>query len=324
MWKDYMSNHTNILIIGANGQLGTELSFELHKIYGANHVIQTDLYLPKHKVNIEGIFQQLDVLDKDGLIEIIKRHNIKVIYHLAALLSASCEKKPMQGWDLNMNGLLNVLDVSKELKIQRIFWPSSIAVFGPGSPKDNTPQQCIKDPSTVYGITKLAGERWCEYYYMKYGLDVRSIRYPGIIGYKSMPGGGTTDYAVDIFHKAIHKETYECFLAENTYLPMMYMSDSIRATLQLMEAESDKLSIRSSYNVSAMSFSPVEIYHEIKKHFPEFVCTFKPDFRQKLADSWPKSIDDSTARRDWGWRHEYDLEKMVGDMIEHLIPVAKG
>ncbi|OFY66392.1 MAG: NAD-dependent epimerase [Bacteroidetes bacterium RIFCSPLOWO2_02_FULL_36_8] len=313
-----MPNPTNILIIGANGQLGTELSFELQKMHGYDHVIKTDLYLPRHKVNQEGVFCQLDVLDKDGLIEIIKRHNIKIIYHLAALLSASCEKKPLQGWQLNMDGLLNVLEVSHALKINRVFWPSSIAVFGPGSPKENTPQHCTKDPATVYGITKLAGERWCEYYFAKYGLDIRSIRYPGIIGYKSMPGGGTTDYAVDIFHKAIHHEPYECFLSENSYLPMMYMSDAIRATLQLMESDPQKLSVRSSYNISAMSFSPSEIYHEIKKHFPDFLCTFKPDFRQQLADSWPKSIDDSIARRDWNWKHEFDLEKMVADMILNL------
>ena len=306
-----------ILVIGAGGQIGTELTIALRDKFGDTSVMATDIReIPA--LSQSGPFEILDVMDKERLFKLAKDFNTTQIYNLAALLSATGEKKPELAWKLNMEGLLNSLDAVRDLKIDKLFWPSSIAVFGPGTPGDNTPQSTIMDPNTVYGISKLAGERWCEYYHQKYGVDVRSLRYPGLIGYKSLPGGGTTDYAVDIFHKAIKDGKFTCFLSENTFLPMMYMPDAIRATISLMGAQSSKLSIRSSYNLAGISFDPAGIAAEIKKHRPTFEISYAPDFRQAIADSWPNSIDDSQAQEDWGWELEYDLEKMVEDMLLHI------
>jgi nucleoside-diphosphate-sugar epimerase len=257
-------------------------------------------------------------MNAQGLLEIVKRHNINQVYLLAALLSATAEKMPKFGWDLNMQGLFNVLDLAKEKIIQKVYWPSSIAVFGPNTPRENTPQFTIMEPSTVYGISKQAGERWCEYYFNKYGVDVRSLRYPGLIGWKSAPGGGTTDYAVHIFHEALKSGSYECFLSENTTLPMMYMPDAIKATIGIMEADYQKVKIRSSYNLSGFSFSPKDIALEIKKYIPDFSISYLPDSRQQIADSWPQSIDSREAGIDWGWKPEYDLAAMTKDMIKNL------
>ena len=306
-----------ILVIGACGQLGTELTEALYPIFGDENVIASDISA-KSKSDVINIFETLDVLDINNLSAIVDKYKITQIYHLAALLSASGEKNPKFAWKLNVDGLLNVLDVSVEKKIKKVYFPSSIAVFGPNTPSDNTPQFTTMDPITVYGISKQAGERWCEYYFNKYGLDVRSLRYPGIISYKTMPGGGTTDYAVEIFYKALQQGFYECYLAENTYLPMMYMADAIRATLELMEAECEKIKIRSSYNLSSLSFSPKEIASSIQKIIRDFSITYNPDFRQQIADSWPNSIDDSFARKDWGWKPEFALDKMTEDMLFHL------
>jgi nucleoside-diphosphate-sugar epimerase len=306
-----------ILITGSSGQLGSELTVELSKAYGDKNVIAADIHKPD-KEEVHLYFELLDVIDKKRLAEVVERHKITQIYHLAAILSATGEKHPGLAWRVNIDGLMNVLDISREMNVKKVYWPSSIAVFGPGTPKKNTPQFTVTDPNTVYGISKLTGERLVEYYHAHYGLDVRSLRYPGLIGYKTLPGGGTTDYAVDIFYKAIRGSHYECFLKENTYLPMMYMPDAVRGTLELMEADSAKVKIRSSYNISSMSFSPIEIYNEVKKQSGNFPISFVPDFRQKIAESWPESIDDSPARSDWGWRHEYDLEKMTADMLIHL------
>ncbi|GAB4254230.1 MAG: NAD-dependent epimerase/dehydratase family protein [Vicingaceae bacterium] len=304
------------LVVGSSGQIGTELVEALKEIKGEENVIASDIKPPQ--VEQSGIFETLNILDKENLLSIIKKHQVTEVYLLAALLSATAEKNPIFAWDLNMNGLFNVLNLAKDGIINKIFWPSSIAVFGPNTPKINTPQFTVTDPTTVYGISKLAGERWCEYYFNKYNVDVRSIRYPGLIGYNSLPGGGTTDYAVDIFYKALKEKSYECFLKEDTTLPMMYMPDAIRATIELMEAESNKITIRSSYNLSSLSFSPLELVNEIKKIIPEFKATYTPDFRQKIAASWPQSIDDSCARKDWGWKEKYNLEKMTMDMIKNL------
>ena len=306
-----------ILIIGACGQLGTELTTALYKIYGVDNVIASDINPEKKSGEIE-IFENLDVLDPIALSYLIDKYKITQVYHLAALLSASGEKNPKFAWKLNVDGLINVLDVAVEKKINKIYFPSSIAVFGPNTPSENTPQYTVMDPSTVYGISKQAGERWCEYYFKKYNLDIRGLRYPGIISYKTMPGGGTTDYAVEIFYKALEQGNYDCFLSENTYLPMMYMPDAIRATIGLMETEKENVKIRSSYNISAMSFSPKEIALEIEQFIPEFSINYKPDFRQQIADTWPKSIDDSAARNDWGWKPAYSLHDMVKDMMAHL------
>ncbi len=306
-----------ILIIGACGQLGSELTAELRAIYGYENVIASDINAPKMDM-ANDFFEHLDVLNKKNLGEIIDRHKITTIYNLAAILSAIGEKNPKFAWKLNMDGLINTLDVAREKKLEKIYWPSSIAVFGPDTPTKNTPQTTIMNPNTVYGISKLAGERWCEYYFLKYGVDVRSIRYPGLIGYKAHPGGGTTDYAVDIYFKAIAGRLFECFLKEDTYLPMMYMPDAIKATIDLMNAASDKINVRSSYNLAAMSFSPSEIVAEIKRHLPEFNAVYHPDFRQEIADSWPDSIDDSAARNDWNWLPGFDLEKMTADILENL------
>jgi nucleoside-diphosphate-sugar epimerase len=307
-----------ILVIGACGQIGVELTLALRNIYGGSNVIASDMREENELLKGTGPYVTLDVMNKEMLHVQVIRQNITQIYLLAAILSATGEKNPNLAWHLNMQSLLNVLDIAREEKLHKVYWPSSIAVFGPTSPKQNCPQQTIIEPSTVYGISKYAGEFWCNYYHQRYGVDVRSIRYPGLISYKSAPGGGTTDYAVEIFHEALEEKKYECFLQEDTYLPMMYMPDAIRATIELMEAPVEKISIRTSYNVAAISFSPKEIAACIKKHIPDFEISYKPDSRQAIANSWPQSIDDSVARNDWNWKHEYDLEKMTIDMLENL------
>lgn len=311
-----MSN--NILIIGACGQIGSELTFKLRSIYGEENVIASDISYSNLDVVNSGIFEILDAQDYAALKICIERYNIDTVYLMAAMLSATGEKYPMKAWDLNMNSLFHILNLAKEGFIKKVFWPSSIAVFGPTTPVVNTPQHTVMEPSTVYGITKQVGERWCEYYYNKYNVDVRSLRYPGIISWKTLPGGGTTDYAVEIYHKALNEKSYDCFLSKNTELPMMFMDDAIQATIQLMQASPDNISIRSSYNLAAISFTPEEIALEIKKHIPEFKITYTPDFRQEIANSWPKSIDDTLARKDWNWKHTFDLEKMTTEMITQL------
>lgn len=313
-----MGEKTGILVIGASGQIGTELVMELRSRYGNNTVVASDLKTASDEVLGSGPFVQLDVMDRDKLHQIVVQHKIGQVYLLAALLSATAEQKVMPAWNLNMYGLFYVLELAREGFIDKIYWPSSIAVFGPNTPKDNTPQSTITEPTSVYGISKLAGERWCEYYHQKYGVDVRSLRYPGLIGYKSAPGGGTTDYAVDIFHKASMGEPFECFLSENTRLPMMYMPDAIRATIGIMEADEKDIKLRSGYNIGAFSFTPKELAAEIRKHIPDFEISYNPDFRQELADGWPNSLDDSVARADWGWNNEYSLEEMTKDMLDHL------
>ena len=307
-----------VLVIGASGQIGVELTLALRRIYGNANVVASDLREENELLKGSGPYVSLDVMNKEMLHVQVIRQNITQIYLLAAILSATGEKNPNLAWHLNMQGLLNVLDIAREEKLHKVYWPSSIAVFGPTSPRENCPQRTIIEPITVYGISKYAGEFWCNYFHQRYGVDVRSLRYPGLISYKSAPGGGTTDYAVEIFHEALEERSYDCFLREDTYLPMMYMPDAIRATIQLMEAPADKLSVRTAYNVSALSFSPREIAAEIKKHIPDFVIQYAPDYRQKIADSWPKSIDDSVAREDWGWKPEYDLARMTSDMFENL------
>ena len=311
-----MAKPEKILIIGSSGQIGTELVHNLRAIHGIENVIASDIKLTDQAK--EGPFDVLDVMDAEGLYTVIKRHNVTQVYLLAALLSATAEKMPKFGWDLNMIGLFNVLDLAKEKHIEKVYWPSSIAVFGPNTPKENTQQFTIMEPSTVYGISKQAGERWCEYYFHKYGVDVRSLRYPGLISWGSEPGGGTTDYAVHIFHEAIKNGHYTCFLNENTMLPMMYMPDAIKATLDLMQADASNIKIRSSYNLAAFSFSPKELAEEIKKFIPDFKITYQPDSRQEIADSWPKSIDSSYATADWGWKPAYNLGEMTKDMIINL------
>jgi nucleoside-diphosphate-sugar epimerase len=312
-----MMKKQKILVIGAGGQLGTELTQGLWDRYGKDQVMATDLHEPQG-ILTQGNFEILDALNQTQLHHLISKNNITQIYHLAAMLSATGEKKPKLAWDLNMNSLIYVLDAAVEFKLEKVYWPSSIAAFGPTTPKLNTPQHTVMDPTTIYGISKFAGERWCDWYFRNKGVDVRSLRYPGLIGYKSKPGGGTTDYAVDIFFKALTDKKYTCFLKEDTYLPMMYMDDAVKATLDLMEAPSDKIKIRSSYNISAMSFCPGDIAEEIKKHIPDFSITYEPDFRQGIADSWPKSIDDSSARKDWGWKHAFDLSAMTEEILQHL------
>jgi len=311
-----VNREDKILIIGAGGQIGLELLEELNKIYGSSNVVAADIR--SSEAFTHNPFETLDVLNAEALFNIVKKHQIKQVYLLAALLSATAEKNPLFGWQLNMEGLFNVLNLAKEKHIDKVFWPSSIAVFGPTTPRVNTPQYTVMEPSTVYGISKQAGERWCEYYFNKYGVDVRSLRYPGLIGYKSAPGGGTTDYAVHIFHEAISKGTYECFLSETTALPMMYMPDAIRATIELMHAAPGNVKIRSSYNLAGISFDPKEIAQEIKQRIPSFSISYKPDFRQQIAESWPQSIDDSVAREHWGWKPAFDLPQMVSDMLFHL------
>jgi nucleoside-diphosphate-sugar epimerase len=307
-----------ILIIGACGQIGTELTKKLRSMYGVDNVIASDI----RKLNIdivnEGIFEVVNALDYNQIEHLVEQYQITDVYLMAALLSATAEKNPAFAWDLNMNSLFHVLNLAKAKKIKKIFWPSSIAVFGPTTPRNNTPQYTIMEPTTVYGISKQTGERWCEYYHHVYGVDVRSIRYPGLISWSTEPGGGTTDYAVDIYHKALKKGNYECFLSENTALPMMYMDDAIRATIEIMQAKDEDVKIRSSYNLAGVSFTPREIALEIKKHIPNFSISYKPDFRQKIADSWPASIDDSAAQQDWNWKHQFDLASMTEEMLENL------
>ena len=307
-----------ILVIGASGQIGVELTLALRKIYGEGQVIAADLREQNPLLAGTGPYVSLDVMNKEMLHVQVIRQNITQIYLLAAILSATGEKNPSLAWNLNMQGLLNVLDIAREEKLHKVFWPSSIAVFGPSSPRQNCPQQTIIEPTTVYGISKYAGEFWCHYYWQRYGVDVRSVRYPGLISYKSEPGGGTTDYAVDIYHQALQKNQYTCFLKEDTYLPMMYMPDAIRATIELMEAPQKSVGIRTSYNLSAMSFSPQKVAASIRTHLPDFSISYSPDYRQQIADSWPQSIDDSVARSDWGWKEEYDLNAMTADMLKNL------
>jgi len=306
------------LVIGSSGQIGVELIEQLAKDFDPNQVIAADIKLVSEGKTLGVEYITLDVLDKEKLFEIIKQHNISEVYLLAAMLSAIAEKNIQLAWDLNMKGLFNILDLAKEKHIEKIFWPSSIAVFGPTSPKLNTPQTTLLEPSTVYGISKMSGERWCEYYFLKYGVDVRSLRYPGIISYKSPPGGGTTDYAIEIFHAAINDGFYDSFIAKEVTLPMVYMQDAIRATMEIMQVERKKLTINSSYNLAAISFSPEEIANEIKLLFPEFQITYSPDFRNNIALSWPSIIDDSFARNDWGWKHNFDLKKTTLEMVNGI------
>ncbi|MCB0479916.1 MAG: NAD-dependent epimerase/dehydratase family protein [Flavobacteriales bacterium] len=305
----------NILVVGSLGQVGQELVESLKADFGADRVIASDVRKPE---NFEGKFEVLDVMDKEALLSVVKKHGITQIYNLAALLSATAEKNPVLGWNLTIDGQFNVLNLAKEGHINKIFWPSSIAVFGPTTPRFDTPQKTIIEPNTVYGIGKLAGEMWNQYYHQKYGVDVRGVRYPGLIGWKSMPGGGTTDYAVDIFYSALRGEKYNCFLSETTALPMMHMEDAIRATRTIMEKPAEQVKLRTSYNISAMSFTPEEIAAEIKKHIPTFEIEYHPDFRQQIANSWPASINDAEARDHWGWKEKYDLKGLVSNMIENL------
>ena len=307
-----------ILIIGSSGQIGTSLVMKLRKIYGNDNVIAADIRPSSNDVMDSGPFEELDILNEQLLREIVNKYRINQVYLLAALLSATAEKDIEFGWKLNIRSHSHVLDLAKDGLIKKIFWPSSIAVFGPTTPKINTPQYTIMEPNTVYGISKQAGERWNEYYFNKFGVDIRSLRYPGLVGWRAKAGGGTTDYAVNIFHQAIKNEQYESFLSENTALPMMYMPDAIRATIELMEAPFERVKIRSSYNLAGISFTPKEIASEVSKHIPNFEMSYNPDFRQKIADSWPSSIDDSHAKKHWGWKLEYNLEKLTSDMIKNL------
>lgn len=305
-----------ILIVGAGGQIGIELTQELSLLYGSSNVIASDLQIIQALPN--NPFEKLDILDKETLLNIVKKHGVRQVYLLAALLSATGEQNPMFAWKLNMEGLFNVLDLAKEKYIDKVYWPSSIAVFGPTTPRQNTPQFTVMEPTTVYGISKQAGERWCEWYHHKFGVDVRSLRYPGLIGWKSAPGGGTTDYAVHIFHQALKHKKYECFLSAQTALPMMHMEDAIRATIEIMHAPAENIKIRGSYNLAGISFTPQQIAEEIKKHIPDFIISYKPDFRQAIADSWPQSIEDVSARQDWGWNPKYNLDSLVANMLENL------
>jgi nucleoside-diphosphate-sugar epimerase len=307
-----------ILITGASGQIGSELTMALRKLYGNENVYATDLKDAPADVMESGPFAKLDVIDNKALVDFTTQNKITQVYHLAALLSGTAEKRPLFAWDINMKGLLYMLDLAKDTGLKKVFWPSSIAVFGRTTPKVNTPQLTITEPNTVYGISKLAGERWCEYYFNRYKVDVRSIRYPGLISYKTEAGGGTTDYAVEIFYDAIKKKKYECFLKEDAKLPMMFMEDAINSTIKLMEADANKITIRSSYNLGGISFDPKEIAAEIKRHIPEFEITYKPDFRQQIAESWPQSIDDSVAQKDWDCIYTYDLTKMTQVMLDEI------
>lgn len=309
-----------ILVLGASGQIGTDLVEQLRENYGASNVVATDLREPSAQQLEKGPFETLDATDGAKTLEIIKKHGITQVYHLVAMLSATAEKMPMKGWDLNMNSLFNILELAKDGYLKKTYWPSSIAAFGPTTPKESTPQYTVMDPGTVYGISKLAGELWCEYYFKKYGVDVRGLRYPGLISYKAKPGGGTTDYAVDIFHKAVAGEEYQCFLGENTKLPMMYMPDAIKATIGIMEAPAEEVKIRTSYNVSSFSFSPQELYEAIKAERPGFKMTYALDERDKIAQGWPQSINDAEARAHWGWKPDYSLPEMVKDMLHQLAP----
>ena len=307
-----------VLVVGSSGQIGTELVIELRKIYGNSNVVASDIRPSSEKIIESGPFEELDVLNEKRLREIIKKYKVSQVYLLAALLSANAEKNIEFGWKLNIRSHSNVLDLIKDGLIKKVFWPSSIAVFGLTTPKQNTPQYTIMEPNTVYGISKQTGERWNEYYFNKFNSDIRSLRYPGLIGWRAKAGGGTTDYAVNIFHEAIQKEKYECFLKNDTILPMMYMPDAIRATIEIMEAPAEKVKIRSSYNLAGISFTPKELAEEIKTYIPNFRVSYNPDFRQEIANSWPQSIDDSCAQKDWGWKLNYTLEKMSFDMIKNL------
>jgi len=309
-----------ILILGACGQIGTELTYALRDKHGNDVIIASDIREGNEDLMKSGPFELLDATDYDALEDIIAYYEISEVYLMAAMLSATAEKFPMRAWNLNMNSLFNVLNLAKEKIIDKIFWPSSIAVFGPNTPDTNTPQNTIMEPTTVYGISKQSGERWCNYYHTKFGVDVRSVRYPGLISWKTMPGGGTTDYAVEIFHKALSEHHYTCFLKEDTKLPMMFMDDAIRATIMLMESKTEEIRIRSSYNLAAMSFAPHDIAKSIQEIIPEFEITYAPDFRQDIADSWPSSIDDSKAQKDWGWQPEFDLDRTTEAMLKNLIP----
>ncbi|EAQ42759.1 NAD-dependent epimerase/dehydratase family protein [Polaribacter sp. MED152] len=309
---------TVILVLGASGQIGTELTQKLRKIYGNTNVIASDIRKGSDELMSSGPFEIIDATDKQTILETVIKYKVTQVYLLAAMLSATAEKMPQKAWNLNMNSLLAVLDLAKEKHIEQVYWPSSIAVFGPLTPKENTPQQTVMQPSTVYGISKVSGEFWCNYYHEKFGVDVRSLRYPGIISWKTKPGGGTTDYAVDIYFKALEEQKFECFLSENTRLPMMYMNDAVDATIQLMQAKPEDVKIRTAYNLSAIDFTPQEIAEEIKKHIPNFEISYNPDFRQAIADSWPSSIDDSEARKDWNWKHNFDLKSMTEDILNNL------
>lgn len=303
-----------ILVTGAGGQIGAVLTQALRRHHNSANVIATDI---RQIPNQEGPFELLNILEAERMHQLIRQHKVTQVYHLAAILSAKGELQPKTAWEINMQGIMNVLTLAKTEKL-KVFFPSSIAVFGSQTPGTNTPQHTVLEPETVYGISKAASETWCQYFYKRYGVDVRSVRYPGIVGHQTLPGGGTTDYAVDIYHQAIKQREYECFLKSDTLLPMMYMPDAIRATLEIMEAPSEKIKVRTSYNLSAMSFSPAKVTAEIQKHIPEFTISYKPDFRQQIADTWPNSIDDSTARTDWNWQPQYDLADMTTDMLKHL------
>jgi nucleoside-diphosphate-sugar epimerase len=306
-----------ILVTGALGQLGTELTSELQRIFGTENIIASDIHPPRN-IDFEGKFIELDVLDKPLLMHVVSKYKITQIYHLAAILSANAEKSPQLAWRINMDGLMNILEVARELKLDKIFWPSSIAVFGPDTPKRNTPQNTIMNPNTIYGVTKVAGEKLCAYYYHKYGVDVRSLRYPGLIGHKSLPGGGTTDYAVEIYHAALKFGEFTCPLREDAMLPMMFMPDAVRATIELMESDRGRLTVDTSYNLAGISFTPKEIAKSIREFVSDFQIYYSPDFRQKIAVSWPDSIDDSVAQKDWKWKVAYDLDRMTEEMICHL------
>ena len=308
-------NKDKILVIGSNGQIGTALLPKLQEIYGEDGVIASDLQ-PVNSANL--VFETLDATQPKALHDLIKKHGITQVYHLAAVLSAKGESNPLLAWEINMQTLLNVLEAARNFNLKKVFVPSSIAVFGEGAPHQFTPQQAYLDPTTVYGISKVAAENWCQYYHSRYQIDVRSLRYPGVIGYQSMPGGGTTDYAVEMYHKAIAGENYTCYLQENTRLPMIYMEDVLRATIELMEASADQISVRTSYNLAGTSFTPTELYENIKLLFPDFQCGFVPDFRQAIADSWPESIDDTSAQKDWNWKPKFDLTQITSEMIAHL------
>lgn len=313
-----MPQTEKIVVLGSAGQIGTDLVDTLRQQHGSDNVIATDIKDQPKEFKDKGPFVMMDVLDANAVYELIKKNNVKQVYLLAALLSATAEQKMKAAWKLNMEGLFLMLDYMKENPDLKMFWPSSIAAFGPTTPKRNTPQDTVMDPATVYGISKQVGERWCEYYHQKFNVDVRSIRYPGLISWKAEPGGGTTDYAVNIFHEALQHKKYECFLNEQTMLPMMYMPDAIRGTIELMNTNAKNIKVRSAYNFAAFSFTPVDLVNEIKRHIPEFTCTYKEDFRQQIANGWPQSIDDTVAREQWGWKHEYDLSKMTGDMLTNL------
>ncbi|MBE0520547.1 L-threonine 3-dehydrogenase [Candidatus Bathyarchaeota archaeon] len=314
-----------ILVTGATGQIGSELTIELRKKYGGDNVIAAGhRRKPSEKLVNSGPFEYIDVTDRDNIEKLVKKYDINMIYHLAAVLSAIGEEKPQIAWKVNMNGLYNVLEIAREHELVRVFWPSSIAVFGPEAPRVNTPQDAVLIPRTMYGVTKVAGELLCNYYFLRFGLDVRSVRYPGVISSETPPGGGTTDYAVEIFYEAVKKKRYTCFVREDTVLPMMYMPDCIKAAIDLMEADASRITCRTSYNLTGMSFSAGELASEIKRYIPEFECEYKPDFRQKIADSWPMSIDDGVAREEWGWNPTYDLAAMTKDMIEKLTKRFSG